>query len=363
MLIADRQKTMYRRRLRKREIDFGFDSFLDLVANVIGVIIRFILVAWVGARSYNSLMTPDVTSPTREGPPGLVREDAHPLTREIAALRQEIDQSKARMLDRLEQMKMDRAHTLAAEQQFTHVAFQQRAVEQRRRETLANASTHKQILADQALTIDELRKRSRALHEQIAELGQMPVGKKLCYRVPVSRPVMRDEAMFECQRGKVTFIELQAFVRILRRHIDDEAGDVLRSNWSMNGVTPQIGDYRMRYVVSRRRGTLDGLSAEPPAEGGGFSYGLSRWVLEPMTLERGESAAEALQAGSRFRDLVDRLLPGDAVVTLWVYPDSFDTFRQLRDFLHERGIEVAGRPLPFGVPIAASQEGTASRAQ
>ena len=44
---------MYRRRRRcEREIAFSFDSFLDLVANVVGIIIRLILVAWVGARTY-----------------------------------------------------------------------------------------------------------------------------------------------------------------------------------------------------------------------------------------------------------------------------------------------------------------------
>ena len=31
-------------------------SFLDVVANVIGIIIRLILVAWVGARSYTAAM-------------------------------------------------------------------------------------------------------------------------------------------------------------------------------------------------------------------------------------------------------------------------------------------------------------------
>ena len=43
---------MYRRRRPTREIAFSFDSFLDVVANVVGIILRLILVAWVGARSY-----------------------------------------------------------------------------------------------------------------------------------------------------------------------------------------------------------------------------------------------------------------------------------------------------------------------
>src|SRR5437763_6676830 len=49
--------TMIRRRRRVREIPFSFDSFLDIVANVVGIIIRLILIVWVGARSYTSVQT------------------------------------------------------------------------------------------------------------------------------------------------------------------------------------------------------------------------------------------------------------------------------------------------------------------
>jgi hypothetical protein len=50
-------------------------------------------------------------------------------------------------------------------------------------------------------------------------------------------------------------------------------------------------------------------------------------------------------------------------VTIWVYPDSFPAYRKLRDYMHERGIEVAGRPLCAGMPITYSNHGTASRGQ
>ena len=36
---------------------------------------------------------------------------------------------------------------------------------------------------------------------------------------------------------------------------------------------------------------------------------------------------------------------------------------ELRDYMHERDIVVAGRPLPEGASIAASRHGTASRGQ
>ena len=47
---------MIRRRRTQREIPFSFDSFLDVVANVVGIILRLILVAWVGGRSYHPMI-------------------------------------------------------------------------------------------------------------------------------------------------------------------------------------------------------------------------------------------------------------------------------------------------------------------
>src|SRR6187402_1409143 len=50
---------MYRRRRQHSgEIVFSFDSFLDLVANVVGIILRLILVAWVGARTHTGVFPP-----------------------------------------------------------------------------------------------------------------------------------------------------------------------------------------------------------------------------------------------------------------------------------------------------------------
>ena len=64
---------MFRRRRRQeKEIAFSFDSFLDLVANVVGIIIRLILVAWVGARTYTGVV-PHPAVPAPEAPAGASR--------------------------------------------------------------------------------------------------------------------------------------------------------------------------------------------------------------------------------------------------------------------------------------------------
>jgi hypothetical protein len=70
-----------------------------------------------------------------------------------------------------------------------------------------------------------------------------------------------------------------------------------------------------------------------------------------------------LAEDSEFRQIVDTLDPQETAVTFWVYPDSFDLFRRLRDYLYERDVTVAGRALPEGIPIASSRRGSVSRGQ
>ena len=79
---------MMRRRRPQKEIAFSFDSFLDLVANVVGIIIRLILIVWVGARSYTGIIKPEVT-PAPAAAAKAAAED--PLEPELARSRQELE--------------------------------------------------------------------------------------------------------------------------------------------------------------------------------------------------------------------------------------------------------------------------------
>jgi hypothetical protein len=82
-----------------------------------------------------------------------------------------------------------------------------------------------------------------------------------------------------------------------------------------------------------------------------------------VTDPRGESIDAALVPHSEFRQIADALDPQQCTVTFWVYPDSFALFRRLRDYLYERDVIVAGRPLSDGMAIASSKHGTRSRGQ
>src|SRR4051812_22077986 len=114
---------MIRRRRPAREIAFSFDSFLDVVANVVGIIIRLILVVWVGARSYGTLSVisrpatsrPSTAAPAspQAGAPAAVEEPPEPddpVRQELARHRKDLADAQARLLEqlrRLQQIKDD----------------------------------------------------------------------------------------------------------------------------------------------------------------------------------------------------------------------------------------------------------------
>src|SRR5437868_1835502 len=86
---------MYRRRRRpRREIPFSFDSFLDVVANVVGIIIRLILVAWVGARSYKAIVPPAPVPPAALVEPPSLPEPTDPRLEQLARRRQAVSHKR-----------------------------------------------------------------------------------------------------------------------------------------------------------------------------------------------------------------------------------------------------------------------------
>jgi hypothetical protein len=351
---------MYRRRSRSREIAFSFDSFLDVVANVIGIIVRLILVAWVGARSYSAAL--ELAAETASPPPAPTASSADdPVSSELDRLRRELADARLRLLEQLGKLQLVETESQQSREQLAALEKQRRDLEKEvtriGRELAGKGTAVERVVASAA----ELKKRSDDVLKQIQALEKQPSQKQvLRYHTPVSRAVHADELFFECRHGRVTYIDLPAFMQEIRGTLEDRVG-ALKTQWQVSAATAPAGPFRLRYTVEREKSALEGIGGGP--QGGGFRYGLSEWTLEPITENRGETLEAALRQDSEFRRLVDRLDSQITVVTFWVYADSFELFRRLRDHLYERDVEVAGRPLGEDSPIAASRTGTASRGQ
>lgn len=364
---------MRRRRARSREIVFNFDSFLDLVANVVGIILRLILVVWVGARSYNYVVsTPDEPQemPTPVATDQLLADRAKlksATEKERLAhanLQPRIDSADALLRERAkaaeeeqEQAKMLRQDLNLAKQQLREASQLKQDLEAKEKLYLAQGQLTKRSEQD-------LVNRQRELQNRYLNLMGSPSKKKvLRYQAPVAAPIQSQELQFEFRENRVTFLDVNALLDEIRQSIRLR-GDELRNRWRVEDATKAVGAFRLRYVISRQRTVFDSIAGgSSPNAKDDFRYGLDRWVAEPVTETRGEEVKKALLPTSDFRDVIDHLDPKTTAVTFWVYPDSFALYRKLRDYCARKGILVAGRPLPFGMPIASSKNGTASRGQ
>ncbi|MFO0879073.1 MAG: hypothetical protein U0840_17150 [Gemmataceae bacterium] len=353
---------MRRRRRPQREIAFSFDSFLDVVANVVGVIIRLILVAWVGARTYKAVLPPAPEPPPALTAPEPLPEPSDPREGQLVRRRQEIEQRASELGPKTAQqrqtstvaaqLRRDLEVLLARRKELSGTKEEQAEAARRARESALAAS----------MSIDELQARSQKLMKDLEGLRRLPPPRKeLRYMTPVSSPVQSEELMFECQRGRVALIDTGAMLAEIRREARSR-GEQLKNAWQRTEMTAPVGAFRLRYILERERGLLDGPASGTPVDGP-FRFGVTSWEVVPIQVDRGETAEQALQSNSAFRNVVDRLDPQVTAVTFWVYPDSFPLYRQLRDYLHRKDVMVAGRPLPEGLPIASSRHGTVSRGQ
>lgn len=354
---------MRRRRRGKKEIEFSFDSFLDVVANVVGIILRLILVAWAGAKAYKG--------PPPPPPPPLPALETLadlPMTRdpvgdELDQQRQLLVQAQAQLLEHMKLVQEKSQERSKTSTEVKLLAEQRKKLEDERKMVLATRlDLEEETPPAQTLTLEEFQKRSRALFEQINELKKRPsVKKALRYRTPVSHPVQTEEIHLECLHGRVTVVDVGGLEEEIGRTARDKI-EKLKTAWEVREMTGPIGEFRLRYVLVREEGEYENRNA-PPNPQGQFHASIGGWEAVPVRADRGESLEQALKPNSEFRRVMDHIEPNQTAVTFWVYPDSYAEYRQLRDYLHSHAIVVAARPMLENMPIAASRTGSASRGQ
>ncbi len=127
------------------------------------------------------------------------------------------------------------------------------------------------------------------------------------------------------------------------------------------GEIGPVAGFHMEYVIEARRlSAMEELRAGTSASITIFRLVETSWpspIWKPKAATRRcGNNAETSSAGLRDAD-------ADTTITFWVYPDSYALYRQLQEFAHHENFTVAARPIPFGVPIAGSPQGSRSAGQ
>jgi hypothetical protein len=349
---------------RKRsELEFGSDSFLDVLANIVGILIILIVIA--GARAARSaslglVSSEEVTETAAPSAPVIVlppEPDPNAPPPELAKSLRTIRQDLAA----LDRQAADQATTLQQQLARQYASQKEQAAAERELDRRAKALQGcRQEVASQQLQLTHRREELGALLAEFEEVrGAQPEVRKVKHELtPIGQTIIGDEIHFRLHKNRVAFIPLEELIERVKVQVERQKEWLSRHRRHEGSVGP-AGGFTLNFVLERQ--SLSGV--EQLRYGTNvYRVGVGAWELVPEPDLVSETAEEALRAGSRFASALQLATPRSAV-TFWVYPDSFGLFRKLQSAAHGEGFIVSGRPLPEGVPIAGSPNGTRSTGQ
>ncbi len=339
---------MYRRRTPPRVTeDPGQDSFLDIVANLVGILI--ILVMVVAVRAREAIVAEKVAQ--NQGVPMEIDVEAPRLA--IKAVISDInrmDKSLARQEFEVAFRRRERDKVL------TMVTQVERELAEQRQQLTDQQKKEFDIRSQVTASISELEK----LQRERQALDGKSVPEKIIehFPTPMVKTVFGREVHFQLKGGRLAYIPWDVLVSQLQ-------ADAPRHVWKLKDATRisqmlgPVEGFRMKYTLVNKQNAINtrqGSILQRRVE-------LENFELRPISPDLGESVATALKPGSRFLEMIALQDQDRGTVTVWVYPDSFRQFRDVRGYLHHHGYNCASRPLPAGHPIGGSPDGTRSLAQ
>jgi len=323
------------------EEGFGSDSFLDVIANIIGILI--ILVVCAGLRAQNNTNEPS--------------EDVKEATAALAAAKDAESNLEGDLHNLTEQIQNV---SMTAAQRFQErgilaaaVAERQQALDAKRAAMESGSRERFDLQREAALAEASLSKLAKEKAD--ADSVQASRVEIKAYPTPISQTVYGKEIHFQLKGGRVAAIPMEELLERFRSQAQQQVYRLHHQRELTDSVGP-IDGFKLEYTLER----VD-VSDDPNHHG---SYPqLQQCTFLPMAADLGEMGADATGPQSQFRTSLDGRDPRRTTVTLWTYPDSFVLFREMREELHRLGYSVAGRPLPHGYPIGASPHGSKSSAQ
>ncbi|HAP08075.1 MAG TPA: hypothetical protein DCR20_09615 [Planctomycetaceae bacterium] len=389
------------RRMQRAELEFGSDSFLDVVCNIVGILIILIVVVGVRLQRQPRPVDPqpalqaaaaaaEAAAQTAQQNAAVTTASAQrdTLQRDLTALETDERQLEHELQTVATETLTARQESAAAKTQLAERQTQQETQGRREQKLAAERSAttarvaslknslkvseqkHSELEAALRRTLDtevQTQKKTQTvavetlqLTEQLtAAQQQTQPADRLNHRLsPVTKPVESDEVHFRVAEGMVSMIPLNDLLDRLKDQVMSRRSTIMRFNQFEGQVGPVSG-YSMKYTVEKEGGTaLESLQTGDLR----VRVSVSKWQLQPEESLLQEPIADALRPGSRFRQQLETC-PPDSVVTIWVYENSFSQFAAIRELAHGLRLRVAARPLPEGTPIVGSPNGSRSSAQ
>ncbi len=306
----------------------GGDSFMDIVANIVGILVLLVVVVGVRA-GRDVVMPPEVISDDVEAIASLESKLEEQL-RQVRREQSEIAQLTGKVASTLGEVERREAVREAAVLYNTKL----RAELDEARNALSDddqrsLQDHNEI-AQAQLTLDRLTR------EQVALSAVEPAPEAKVVEVaptPIVDGKVDQTISFRLQNDRLVYVPTTELTDLLRAKLN----------------APIVRSPTETVVTKERVGPVEGFVGEADIGWSVRSNGaqvavrreLDRFVLREVTPLRGEEPEQALAPGGYVRSRIDLLDPELHVIEIFVYGDSFDTAPEVIQQLRERGFRVA----------------------
>lgn len=334
---------------RKRSsVELGHDAFLDIVANLVGILIILVVVLGTQSQQVVEELQADV-EPDAEQLSQLAVVSSH--LKSVRADSQQMEQN-------LRQLDAELAARQKQRAMLSDLLAIAKQTWEEKQESLDQQRQAAAQLLDQEQRLEQQLAETRGERESLDQ-QQAPVVAVEHLPTPMAKTVFGEEVHFRLKANRLSVVPIG-------RLLDEIKQDVQRSIGGRDGpmesrVGPVQG-YVANYEMMQERNAV----ASGGRVGMATRVELVGLVVEPIKEPHGQPVERVL-AERRGQSMLDIELagrdPAKTTITVWVYPDSFAMMRRLKEHLYERGYATAARPLPMDHPISGSPSGTRSRAQ
>ena len=324
--------------------DNSHDSFLDIVANLVGILIILVVVVGAQAASEWHKNEENVADYKSQIIDGTKLSKTQAITAANLGLENKELKRKAALAKDINLKLKQQRHWLGIKAEIVErelKLMQSVEMEQAERDRLQAAAEADRL----RLKIDNVEMKCNAIRSSITENNETIVH----YPTPIAKTVFADEIHFRLLGGKIVHVPLDELVAEMRSEWKVKAKKLESIQNTTETVGP-IGKFRLQYELSADQKSKN-------RDSGRVSVSFERFVVRPVAEGIGETMDVALGPDSEFSRLLQRKTPSKTTVSVWVYPDSFDEFESLKTRLRTDGFQTAGWPLSHGRQISGGPNG------
>ena len=343
---------MQRRTHNPEDAIGGQDSFLDIVANLVGILIILVVIVSAQARSASNeiVASDDLQTQFAEKKTELkrLRMRVSKMTVDNYQLEKDIVEEK-----RLTKSLADERHAKLILLEQARQKIESKTAEW---ESYRKQDFEAQVkITDLKQQLTNIQQEIAARENRVTEIKRVELIEH--FPTPIAQTVFTEEVHFRLSGGLISHVPLEELVEQMKSQWKVVAEELKNTNQTISTVGP-LNDYRLQYKLIKRRSAPDGSGAIPREV-----ISFDRFIILPAVEKLGEPVDDNLLIESQFLRQIASRQPEKTTISIWVYPDSYAKFVTLKKLLHERGFQVASWPLEFGRPISGGPNGFKTSAQ